>query len=125
MGRDNRSVKQPETAEYIERLIPKRLEDSIRYSGSISFKFAQHTNESGYTFPIPGVKTDLKTQYKIQSNAQLPFKAGDIIRFNTDDKKRYTVTSIAVSTMSDKNYRRVFLYPNDEELVTMKIITLE
>ena len=124
-NRDTRASKQPETAEYIERLIPRKLEEQIQYSGSINFNFAQHTNEKGYSYPIPGVKTDKFTQYKIQSSAQLPFKAGDIIRFGTDDRKRYTITSIATSTDSDKNYRRTFLYPNDEENVTMKIITLE
>ena len=124
MGRDNRAAKQPETAEYIERMIPRTLEESIQFAGSINFNFAQHTNEKGYSFPIPGVKTDKFTQYKIQSNAQLPFKAGDIVRFNRDDKRRYTILSISTST-DDKNYRRTFLYPNDEENVTMKIITLE
>lgn len=124
MDRDTRSAKQPESAEYIERLIPRFLEDSIQYAGSINFQFAQHTNEKGYTFPIPGVKTDQLTQYKIRSNASLPFKAGDIIRFGTDDKKRYTVLSIGIITESNKNYRRTFLYPQDEDKVTMKLITL-
>lgn len=124
MSRDTRAVKQPETAEYIERMIPKHLEDSIQYAGSINFQFAQHTNEKGYTFPIPGVKTDQLTQYKIQSNAALPFKAGDIVRFGRDDRKRYTVLSIAIITESNKNYRRTFLYPEDDEKVTMKLITL-
>jgi len=124
VDRDTRSAKQPESAEYIERLIPRFLEDSIQYAGSINFQFAQHTNEKGYTFPIPGVKTDQLTQYKIRSNASLPFKAGDIIRFGTDDKKRYTVLSIGIITESNKNYRRTFLYPQDEDKVTMKLITL-
>jgi len=124
MNRDTRAAKQPETAEYIERMIPRLLEDSIQFSGSINFQFAQHTNERGYTFPIPGLKTDQTTQYKIQSNADLPFKAGDIIRFNRDDRRRYTILSIGISTLEDKNYRRTFLYPDDEEKVTMKIITL-
>jgi len=124
MNRDTRAAKQPETAEYIERMIPRLLEDSIQFAGSINFQFAQHTNEKGYTFPIPGLKTDQVTQYKIQSNADLPFKAGDIIRFSRDDRRRYTILSIATSTIEDRNYRRTFLYPNDEEKVTMKIITL-
>lgn len=125
MGRDNRSAKQPETAEYIEKLIPRKLEDSIQYAGSINFRFALYTNEKGYTYPIPGVKTDQSTQYKIKSNSQLPFKAGDIIRFGVDDRRRYTIQSIGILPDEDKNYRRTFLYPEDEENVTMKIITLE
>ena len=124
MARDTRASKQPETAEYIERMIPKHLEDSIQYAGSINFQFAQHTNERGYTFPIPGVKTDQLTQYKIRSNAALPLKAGDIIRFDRDDRKRYTVLSIGIITESNANYRRTFLYPEDDEKVTMKLITL-
>lgn len=124
-NRDTRSAKQPEMAEYIEKLIPRLLTEQIEYAGSINFQFAQHTNEKGYTFPIPGVKVDKFTQYKIQSNAPLPFKAGDIIRFDRDDKRNYTIASISVSTESDKNYRRTFLYPSDEDKVTMKIITLE
>lgn len=125
MNRDTRAAKQPEKAEYIERLIPRKLEDQIQYAGSINFQFAQHTNENGYSFPIPGIKTDKTTQYKIQTNASLPFKAGDIIRFGLDDRKRYTILSIATSTLDDKNYRRTFLYPNDDDKVTMKIISLE
>lgn len=125
MNRDTRNVKQPETGEYIEKLIPRKLEDQIKYSGSISFNFSQHTNEKGYVFPIPGVKTNQLIAYKIQSNASLPIKAGDIIRFDRDDRKRYTVTSVANKTEADKNYRRTFLYPDDEERITMKIISLE
>lgn len=125
MSRDTRTNKQPESAEYIERLIPKKLEDTIQYSGSITFQFALYTNERGYTFPIPGVKTDQLVQYQIKSSAQLPFKAGDIIRFGRDDRRRYTVKTIAIIPDSNKNYRRTFLYANDEENVTMKIITLE
>ena len=124
MSRDTRASKQPETAEYIERMIPKHLEDSIQYAGSINFQFAQYVNEKGYTFPIPGVKTDQLIQYKIKSNSSLPLKAGDIIRFNMDDKKRYTIKTIG-TTVETKNYRRTFLYPSDDDKVTMKIITLE
>lgn len=125
MNRDTRAAKQPETGEYIQKMIPRHLEDSIQYAGSINFQFAQHTNEKGYVFPIPGVKTDKLIEYKIKSNASLPMKAGDIIRFDRDDRKRYTVKTISTSTVDDKNYRRTFLYPNDTETVTMKIITLE
>ncbi len=124
-NRDTRTSKQPESAEYIERLIPRKLEDPIQFAGSINFQFSQHTNEKGYSYPIPGVKTDKQIQYKIQSNAPLPFKAGDIIRFGGDDKRRYTISTVATSTQNDKNYRRTFLYPSDEDKVTMKILTLE
>ena len=124
MSRDTRAVKQPETAEYIEKLIPAHLEDPVQFAGSINFQFAQHTNDKGFTFPIPGLKTDQVTEYKLQSNAALPFKAGDIIRFDRDDKRRYTIRSISIIPGSDKNYRRTFLYPGDEEKVTMKLITI-
>lgn len=125
MPRDTRTSKQPETAEYIEKMIPRTLDESIQYAGSIEFNFAQYVNERGFRYPVPGVKTRQIIQYQIRTNASLPFKAGDIIRFDRDDRRRYTITSVATSTSEDKNYRRSFLYPTDEEQVTWKAITLE
>lgn len=124
MSRDTRPTRQPETAEYIQKIIPSTLDQSITYAGSIEFNFAQHTNEKGYVFPIPGVKTNQQLTYKIQSNAPLPFSAGDIIRFDRDDKRRYTIDTVSTSALEDNNYRRTFLYPTDEDDVKFKIITL-
>ena len=50
------SIEFPETAEYIEKLIPENIDDPIEYAGSIEFKFRHHTDSSGYTFPIPRSK---------------------------------------------------------------------
>lgn len=122
MGRDNRNIQQPELGEYIQKLIPRKLEDEVRWAGSIEFNFAQFINEKGYVFPIPGLKTNETITYKIKTNADLDFKAGDIIRFGRDDRRRWTIQSVDIST-EDKNYRRSFLYPDDTEAVSFKIIT--
>lgn len=121
---NTRPTKQPETAEYIEKLIPDYLEDSVTWAGSIEFRFKQHTNEKGYKFPIPGIKTSQNLMFKIQSNTSLPVKAGDIIRFGRSDFRRWTIDNIAFTSDEDENYRRTYLYPNDTEETQFKVITL-
>ena len=119
-----RPTNQPETGEYIQRLIPETTDLPITYSASIEFRFRQHTDVRGYQFPVPGVKTDLQVTYMIESNYDLPFKAGDIIRFGRKDTNRYTIQSISYTSAEDKNYRRAHLYPEDTQSVQYKIITL-
>lgn len=122
---NTRPTKQPETAEYIQKLIPEKLEDSIEYAGSIEFRFRQHTSEKGYVFPIPGVKTAQSISFKIESNTSLPLVAGDIIRFGRSDYRRWTIQSISFTSDKDENYRRSYLYPNDTEETQFKVIELK
>jgi len=122
---NTRPTKQPETAEYIEKLIPEHLEDNVSYAGSIEFRFRQHTSEKGFVFAIPGVKTSQNISFKIESNTSLPVKAGDIIRFGRSDFRRWTVESIAYTSDKDENYRRSYLYPEDAEETQFKVITLK
>lgn len=125
MAKRNRPMGQPETAEYIQKMIPRNLDSAISYAGSVEFSFRLHTNEKGYQFPVPGIKTAQIISYKIESNSDLPFKPGDILRFDRDDRRRYTIDSIGESASQDKNYRRAYLYPNDEEEVKFKVISLK
>jgi len=122
---NTRPTKQPETAEYIEKLIPEKLEDDIEYAASIEFRFKQHTNEKGYKFPIPGIKTSQSLSFKIQSNTSLPVKAGDILRFGRSDFRRWTIQAISFTSEQDENYRRTYLYPGDTEETQFKVIELK
>lgn len=121
---NTRPTNQPETAEYIEKLIPELIDDAITYAGSIEFRFRQHTDVRGYTYPIPGIKADKQNSYFIETNYDLPLKAGDIIRFGRSDKMRYEIKSIAYTSDNDKNYRRAHLYPDDTKSTQFKIIEL-
>jgi hypothetical protein len=121
---NSRPTNQPETAEYIEKLIPESIDDPITYSASIEFRFRQHKDVRGYVYSIPGVKTDKQTSYFIESNYNLPFKAGDIIRFGRSDNMRYEIKSISFTSDKTKNYRRAHLYPNDTKSTQYKVIEL-
>lgn len=122
---NNRNINQPETGEYIQRLVPEHRGDPYVYAGSIEFQFRQHTNSRGFKYPIPGVKRIQQDVYKIETNFELPFEIGDIIRFGRDDKRRWTIDNIEYSTSGDKNYRRAYLYPGDDDTVGYKIFTLK
>lgn len=121
----SRPKKLPETAEYIEKLVPENRDDTITYAGSIEFRFAQHSNSKGFTYPIPGIRTEQRLEYKIRSNEKLPFKAGDIIRFGNTDRRRYTVIAINYDGDDADTYRSTYLYPDDAEDTKYKILTLE
>ena len=121
---NTRPTNQPETAEYIERLIPLLIDDPIEYAASIDFRFRQHTDVRGYQFPVPGVKTDKHITYMIETNVDIPLKAGDIIRFGRSDTMRYTVKSISFTSGDSKNYSRSHLYPEDTKSIQYKIIEL-
>lgn len=120
---NSRPTNQPETAEYIEKLIPELITGTVTWAGSIEFRFRQHTDVRGYMFPIPGVKTDKQQSYMIETNYDIPLKAGDIIRFGRSDYMRYEVKSISYSSET-KNYRRAHLYPEDTKATQFKIIEL-
>jgi hypothetical protein len=119
----------PEKAEYIEKLIPENIEDIITYSGSIDFKFRLHTDETGYKFPIPGLRTDKKHIYKIETKSALPFKSGDIIRFEGNDKSRFIVTNIEykIDKRNEEEYQFISQdWPGIAKSYTkIKIITLQ
>jgi len=86
------STQFPEKSEYMERLIADTIDEPNTMAGSIPFKFRQHVDENGYVFPIPGLRTQKKTYYKIETKAELPFKSGDVVRFNLNSKQQYTIT---------------------------------
>lgn len=119
----------PETGEYIEKLIPATIDESITFAGSIEFKFRVHTDQRGFTYPIPGLRTNKKVQYRIESKGELPFKAGDIIRFGLSDQRRYTITGIdfIVDTRNNEEYvMKSIAWPGlAEDNVKIKLITLE
>jgi len=121
------SVQFPEKAEYIEKLIPNLIDELITYSGSIEFTFRAHTDNRGHAYPIPGLRTNKRISYKIETKASLPFKPGDIIRFGLSDTKRYTITNIEYSVLNENEY--IFRnqswpgFAGDE--IKIKIITLE
>ena len=121
----NRNILQPETGEYIQRLIPEHRGDPYQWAGSIEFDFRQHTSSRGFKYPVPGIKRVQTDVYKIETNSELPFVAGDVIRFGRDDKRRWTIDNIEYSTSGDKNYRRAYLYPDDDVTVGFKIFTLK
>jgi len=119
----------PETGEYIERLIPAIIDDAITYAGSISFKFRVHTDERGYSYPIPGLRTNKRVMYKIETKGQLPYKAGDIIRFGVSDSRRYTIISVdyLVDSRNNEEYvMKSIAWPGfAEDDVKIKLITIE
>jgi len=119
----------PETAEYIEKLIPDTIDGMITFSGSIEFKFRVHTDQRGYTYPIPGMRTNKRLQYLIETKGELPFKSGDIVRFGLADTRRYTITSIdyIVDSRNEEEYvLKSLAWPGmAEDKVKIKLITLE
>lgn len=123
------SVEFPETAEYIEKLIPESVDTAITYAGSVQFKFRQHTDSTGFEFPIPGLRTQRKVLYKIETKTELPFKSGDIIRLELDDKKKYQIVNIEYKI--DKRNEQEYQFANQDwpgiasEGTKIKIVTLE
>jgi hypothetical protein len=122
----NRPNKQPETAEYIEKMISPTLDEPNTYSGSVEFRFRQHTTSTGYKSPIPGLRQNSNIEYKIETNSNLPFKAGDIIRFGVDDNRKYQIKRVDYTEDKNdvRNIRRSYLYKNKDENDKFKIITL-
>jgi hypothetical protein len=98
------SNKFPEKGEYIEKLIPNTIDEVISYAGSIEFRFRSYTDQRGFTYPIPGLRTNKRVQYKIEAKDDLPFKAGDIIRFGLNDQRRYIITSIEYGVSNESEY---------------------
>ena len=119
--------KYPENAEYLERLIPETMDDAITYEGAAVFKFRMHTTNDGYTYPIPGLKTNKKIIYKIEAIRDFPFKAGDIIRFEGNDRKKYTITSVEFYISNEDIYVNMNnTWPGfAKDSPKIKIITLE
>ena len=75
------------------------------------------------------MRTNKNTQYRIESKGELPFKAGDIIRFGLSDQRRYTVTGIdfIVDTRNNEEYvMKSIAWPGlAKDNVKIKLITLE
>jgi len=121
------STRFPEKAEYIEKLIPDLITDPISFGTAIYFAFRVHTDSKGYKDALPGIRTNKKISYKIETSAELPFKAGDIIRFNGSNFKKYTITSIDNDVANDSEY----IFRNQswpgfaEDDIKIKVITLE
>jgi len=123
------STQFPETGEYLERLIPDTLDESITFAGSIEFKFRTHTDERGFVFPIPGLRTNKRTTYKIECKEELPFKSGDEIRFGKNDRRKYTITKIEFKV--DKRNEEEYIFKSQswpgfaEDSVKIKILYVE
>jgi hypothetical protein len=123
------SIEFPETAEYIEKIIPDTVDEVITYAGAIDFKFRQHKNVDGFRFPIPGLRTQKKYNYKIETKSELSFKSGDMIRFDSDDRKKYVVTNIEYQI--DKRNEQEYQFTNQDwpgmagDSIKFKIITIE
>lgn len=119
----------PETGEYIEKLIPEKIDDQITYAGSIEFKFRTHTDQRGFSYPIPGLRTNKRTQYRIETKGELPYKSGDIIRFGLSDLRRYTIISIdyVIDGRNEEEYiTKTSAWPGlVEDKAKIKLITLE
>jgi hypothetical protein len=117
----------PEIAEYIEKLIPNSIDEPITSAGSIQYAFRAHTDNRGFAQPLPGLRTNKRIQYKIETKADLPFKAGDIVRFELNDSMRYTITNIEYGILNENEY--IFVnqaWPGfAKDAVKVKIITLE
>jgi hypothetical protein len=116
---------EPETAEYLEYLPPETLDDAEdAYSaGYTEFRFSQFTDDKGFTFPLPGLKTTQRTSFIISTSSDLPFKPGDIIRFNGNDRQKYKISSISFDRQNER-YRAAFLFQPQRDAYAVKIITL-
>jgi len=123
------SIEFPETAEYIEKLIPDDIDTPITFAGSIQFKFRTQEDIRGMRYPIPGLRTNKRVSYVIETKSEMPFKAGDILRFGLSDFARYTIKDVSYGI--DKRNEEEYQFTNQDwpgmagDSVKFKIITLE
>jgi hypothetical protein len=123
------SINFPEKAEYIEKMIPQNVENPITFAGSIEFNFRMQKDERGFDFPIPGIRTDRRIAYRIETKSELPFKAGDKIRFDLDDKRKFVITNIEYKI--DKRNEEEYQFVSRDwpglagDAIRIKVITLE
>jgi hypothetical protein len=93
----------PETAEYLEAIIPEDLDLPTTWAPAIPFKFRWHTDSKGSVEVIPGIKINRNKEYKIECKPDLNMKPDDKIRFYNSDLNKYTITDI--DTIISEKYK--------------------
>lgn len=101
------STEYPETAEYIEKMIPPAVDEPVTYAGAIKFKFRVKSDSQGNMYVVPGLRTSKRIDYEIETKSPLSFKPGDIIRFESNDLARYTINQVnyGVDNRNEEEYQ--------------------
>ena len=118
----------PETGEYIEKINTRENRRSNYLCREFNLNL-EHTDQRGFSYPIPGLRTNKRTQYRIETKGELPYKSGDIIRFGLSDLRRYTIISIdyVIDGRNEEEYiTKTSAWPGlVEDKAKIKLITLE
>jgi hypothetical protein len=121
------SIKYPELAEYFEKIVPEDVNLPTTLGPAISFRFRVYTDAKGFTYPIPGLRTNRNITYKIEVKDDLPFKAGDKVKFDKNDRNKFTIQNIEYSYENEAEYStRNATWPGlAGNKIKTKILTLE
>ena len=113
------SLKYPKVVEYFEKITNDEITNvEPGFAGAIKIHIRHYKDNKGYTQPVPGLRIARDKEFKIQTQEDLPFKAGDLIMFA--DGKRYKIMDVEIIYEDEEQYMLVWSGFKDE----VKVLTL-